>query len=75
MAAEEHRPQTALARWLREDSFLQLFAASNDLELGRVLDMALPLQAERVGFANVQSTLIELFSARHGHGKITCLIP
>jgi hypothetical protein len=63
LAAEEHRAQSAFARTLRQESCLQIFKSRNDVELRRIFDMTVPVQTLFVGFAYIQSTLMDVFAA------------
>ena len=63
LAAEEHRAQSAFARTLRQEPRLQIFESCNDVELRRIFNMTVPVQALLVGFAYIQSTLMDVFAA------------
>ena len=56
---------------IRDQAGREVFQAGNDLQLRRILNVAVTTKAFLIGIANVQTTLIFVFALLRLPGKIT----
>ena len=56
---------------LRDQAGREVFQAGNNLQLRRILNVAVSTKALLIGIANVQTTLIFVFALLRRPGKIT----
>ncbi len=56
---------------IRDQTCREFFQAANNLQLRRILNVAITSKAFLIGIANVQTTLISVFALLRLPGKIT----